>query len=477
MQAKLWSGVFNQNTNQLVEAFNASILFDYVLAKQDILGSMAHVEMLAECGYLSVDEKSTIQAGLRNLAYKIENHQIEFSIADEDIHMNIERLLSEEIGAAAEKIHTARSRNDQVACDLHLFVREKILIIMDFLLEFQKTLLNLAKEHQQTILPAYTHLQRAQPIVLSQYFLAYAAMLQRDSARLMDCWQRTNISPLGACALAGTTLNVNKNRTAELLGFDQIYHNTLDAVSDRDFMIEFCSAAAMIMMHLSRFSEDLILWSTQEFGFISFDDAFVTGSSIMPQKKNPDVLELGRGKTGSVYGALMALLTMMKGLPMAYNKDLQEDKEPLFKVIKTLEQIFPVYNALLKAMTIHKNNMMVAVEKGFLNATALADYLVQKGIPFREAHRLVGKMVANCMQRGCSLESMTLEEMQIFCETISESVYEALSISKIVALSQAAQVKEWVISKDQMEEQRGWVIDKQQRMQEIYQRFDLKGVF
>ena len=333
MKAKLWSGRFNKQTHSEVEKYTASIEFDSELAYEDILGSLAHAAMLAHSGIITADESKQLQQGLNKIAENLALGDAAFSIEDEDIHMNIERILGAQIGDLAGKLHTARSRNDQVALDLHLYLRKKIIVITELLFQLQKTLFDMANQHKAVILPGYTHLQRAQPITLAQHWLAYVAMLQRDIDRLKSCWTRVNQSPLGACALAGTTFPIDKEYVANALGFDGIYINTLDAVSDRDFVIEFMSAGSLIMMHLSRMSEELVLWSSQEFNFITFDDAFCTGSSIMPQKKNPDVVELGRGKTGRVYGALFTLLTIMKGLPLAYNKDLQEDKEPLFDVV------------------------------------------------------------------------------------------------------------------------------------------------
>ena len=392
MNRKLWGGRYTAQTNSEVEQYTASINFDVELAYEDILGSMAHAKMLSQCGILTIEENQKLQQGLQDIAKKIAHDQLQFRIEDEDIHMNIERILTESVGNVAGKLHTARSRNDQVALDMHLYLRKQIVGIVELLICLQGTLLTLAKQHVRTILPGYTHLQRAQPIYLAQHWLAYVSMYQRDRERLKNIWSRVNESPLGAAALTGTSFPIDRHYVADELGFDGIYFNTLDAVSDRDFIVEFLSAAALIMMHLSRMSEELILWSSQEFNFISFDERYCTGSSIMPQKKNPDVVELGRGKTGRVYGALFAVLTMLKGLPLAYNKDMQEDKEPLFDVIKTLLQTLSIYSPLLSTLKINKDIMRQAANHGYLNATILAEYLVKKGMCFRAAHEIVGKL-------------------------------------------------------------------------------------
>ncbi len=427
MKKKMWGGRFNKETNHEVEAYTASILFDAELWQEDIIGSIAHVEMLGECNIISKDDCLTIKNGLRKIAEMIREDTAQFSIGDEDIHMNIERMLTNLIGDVAGKLHTARSRNDQVALDLRLYVRKQLLMIIDLLLTTQTTLLHLATQHSHTLMPGYTHLQRAQPIYLAQYWLAYISMLQRDIERLQSTWLRVNQSPLGACALNGTSLPINRHYAAEKLGFDGLCLNTLDAVSDRDFVLEFLADSAMIMMHLSRLSEELVLWSSQEFNFIGFDDAFCTGSSIMPQKKNPDVVELGRGKTGRVYGSLITLLTILKGLPLAYNKDLQEDKEPLFDTVKTLKQTLSVYNALLSTIIINTDIMQKATHEGFLNATILAEYLVKNGMPFRSAHEITGKMVAVAIEKKCQLEDFSLAEMKSFSDVFNDDIYQLLA--------------------------------------------------
>ena len=467
MTKKLWSGRFNKATASEVDAFNASITFDQQLALDDIQGSLAHAQMLAHCNIISQKEYDKIKAGLLEIAQDYTDGKLDFAISDEDIHMNIERHLTDKIGDAAKKLHTARSRNDQVALDVHLYVRRQILATLDLITQLQATLLDLAQAHTTTILPGYTHLQRAQPIYLAQQFLAYIAMLERDSQRLQNNWQHANQSPLGACALAGTSLPTDRHYVAALLGFDGIYHNTLDAVSDRDFVLEFLSNASLIMMHLSRFSEELILWSSQEFNFITFDDAYCTGSSIMPQKKNPDVAELARGKTGRVYGALFSLLTTLKGLPLAYNKDMQEDKEPLFDTVKTLQTTLSIYKPLLATLKVNKENMRKAVDLGHLNATALAEYLVKAGIPFRNAHEIVGKLVAHCLNKSCRLDDLSLEELKQFSPEIHDDVFAALNIEIIVkahdlgnSKHESALVQELQIAQDKIGARQAWLQEK-----------------
>ena len=465
MKKKLWSGRFSESTHPAVDAFSASINFDHELAHEDILGSLAHVAMLKKCDIVNAVEHEKISQGLKNIAKKIAAGEITFRIEDEDIHMNIERILSEEIGDVAGKLHTARSRNDQVALDIHLYLREQIVVIVDLLLALQRTLCNLAKEHQQTIVPGYTHSQRAQPIYLAQHWLAYVAMFERDIARLKESWCRVNLSPLGACALTGTTFPIDRNFVANALGFDGIYQNTLDAVSDRDFIIEFLAASSLIMMHLSRLSEELVLWSSQEFNFISFNESFCTGSSIMPQKKNPDVAELARGKTGRVYGALITLLTVLKGLPLAYNKDLQEDKEPLFATVKTLRQTLGIYIPLLSNLTIHATTMRSAAADGHLNATALAEYLVKAGMTFRAAHETTGKMVAYCVTKQCRLEDLTLQEMQIFSPLITQRIDDVLSIERVVAACNRGRPQVSLVENEK------WVLEKKEKIQVVWDKY------
>lgn len=432
MSKKLWGGRFASATQSVVEKYLSSIHFDAELAFEDILGSLAHAEMLAHCQIISATECQQLQQGLKQIWRKLTAGELEFHIADEDVHMNIERMLTDIVGEVAGKLHTARSRNDQVALDIHLYLRKQMVEIFALLTQLRITLITQAERYQNVILPGYTHLQRAQPVFLAQYFLAYAAMFHRDGERLKNLWVRVNRSPLGAAALAGTRFRTDPERVAKHLGFDGIYSNSLDAVSDRDFIVEFLASAALIMAHLSRISEELILWSTQEFNFIRFDDAYSTGSSIMPQKKNPDIPELARGKTGRVYGALLAVLTVLKGLPLAYNKDLQEDKEPLFDTVITLRSTLEVFSPLLATLKINQEVMRQAVDQGFLNATDLADYLAQGGLPFRQAHHIVGKMVAYCTEKNCRLEDLPLEEMQSFSPQITAAIYQVLSPENIL---------------------------------------------
>lgn len=472
MQKKLWSGRFSSATNPGVEQYNASIKFDCELVYEDILGSLAHAAMLKQCAVINASDHEMLQQGLKQIAQKVMQGQVTFSIHDEDIHMNIERLLGEMIGPVAGKLHTARSRNDQVALDLHLYLRKKIVAIIDLLSQFQNTLLQLASQNADAIMPGYTHLQRAQPIYLAEHWCAYVAMFQRDIERLQDCFARINRSPLGACALAGTTFPIDRQQVAILLGFDDVYQNTIDAVSNRDFIIEFLSAAALIMMHISRLSEELILWSSQEFNFISFDEAYCTGSSIMPQKRNPDIAELGRGKTGRVYGALISLLTTLKALPLAYNKDLQEDKEPLFDTIKTLQQTLSIYMPLLATLTVNKQKMRAAVDDGFLNATALAEYLVKQGMTFRKAHETVGKIVSLCVSKNCRIEALALQEMQVFFPDLNESVYQVLVPEKIVANYQNSPLNS-AVYEEQFNANQAWVLAKIECFKAIYSQFEV----
>lgn len=429
---KLWGGRFSKGTHNLVDEFNASINFDYLLAEYDIEGSLAHVNMLGKCALISSKEAELITQGLNTIADKIKRGVVSFRLSDEDIHMNIERMLHEEIGDVAGKLHTGRSRNDQVALDVHLYLRAQITEVVSLLHEFLKIIYSLASEHIDTILPGYTHLQRAEPIRFAHHLLAYFNMFSRDVSRLCDSYVRVNQSPLGAGALAGSGVAVNPEHVASLLKFDGIYSNSLDAVSDRDFVIEFLSNASLIMMHLSRLSEELILWSSHEFSFIQLDDAFCTGSSMMPQKKNPDVCELTRGKTGRVYGALMGLLTVLKGLPLAYNKDMQEDKEGLFDTVKTIKQSLAVYTPMLASMKVNKEKMRIATETDYSNATNLANYLTYKNIPFREAHEITGKIVLHCIDNNLLLSELSLEAYFSFCDKIDSSIYQSLTIESVI---------------------------------------------
>ncbi|MEG6523363.1 argininosuccinate lyase [Desulfotomaculum sp. 1211_IL3151] len=430
---KLWGGRFQKTTDRLVEDFHSSISFDQRLYKQDIRGSIAHATMLGKVGVITEEEAKQIVTGLRQVLDEIEQGKVAFDIAAEDIHMNVEQLLTDKIGAVGKKLHTARSRNDQVAVDVRMYLKDEMNEIQALLKDLVETLLNLAEQHTLTVMPGYTHLQRAQPITLAHHLVAYTQMFMRDIERLADCYKRTNVLPLGSGALAGTTFPLDREYTAELLGFAQVSDNSLDAVSDRDFAVEFCAAASLIMMHLSRFCEEIILWATGEFAFIDLDDAYSTGSSIMPQKKNPDVAELIRGKTGRVYGSLIGLLTMLKGLPMAYNKDMQEDKEALFAAVDTVKGCLLVFRPMIATMTIHKENMAKAARGGFTNATDVADYLAKKGVPFREAHEIVGKAVFYCLQQGKALEELTLEEYKELSQVFDQDVYAAIGVEYCAA--------------------------------------------
>ncbi|TGA97831.1 argininosuccinate lyase [Sporolactobacillus shoreae] len=424
--AKLWGGRFTKSTNKLVDEYTASISYDQELAKEDIEGSLAHVTMLGECGIVTAEESQTIQDGLHKILDKIEKGEAEFSVDQEDIHMNIERMLIDEIGPVGGKLHTGRSRNDQVATDMHLYMRNKTELLIELIKDVQSALLDKAKANVDTILPGYTHLQRAQPISFAHHLLAYFWMFERDKGRLQDSIKRINILPLGAGALAGTTFPINRRRVAELLDFDDIYPNSMDAVSDRDFVVEALSACSLIMVHLSRLSEEMVLWSSQEFQFIELDDAFCTGSSIMPQKKNPDVSELLRGKTGRVFGHLVGLLTVLKGLPLAYNKDMQEDKEGIFDTVKTITGALQLLAPILETMTVKKDRMRHAVEKDYSNATDIADYLAKKGLPFREAHAITGKMVLYAIEHKRYLLDLELSEYKQFSPLFEEDIFEAL---------------------------------------------------
>ena len=429
---KLWAGRFQKETDDKVNDFNSSISFDARLYRQDIAGSIAHATMLGEQGIIAKEEADKIVATLKILLEEIEAGKVEFTKDSEDIHMTMEVLLTERIGATGKRLHTARSRNDQVAVDFRLYVKEEIPHIITMLVNLEKALVRQAEANLDAIMPGYTHLQRAQPITFAHAMMAYANMFRRDITRLEDCMERMDESPLGSGALATSTHPVDRFRTAELLGFQKPMDNSLDGVSDRDFALEFLSDCSILMMHLSRFSEELILWCSWEFKFIELDDAYATGSSIMPQKKNPDVAELVRGKTGRVYGSLITLLTAMKGLPLAYNKDMQEDKEPVFDAIDTVELCLPVFSAMIDTLTVNRANMRKAANGGFISATDCADYLAKKGMPFREAYGIVGKLVGHCVDTGHSLETLPLEEYKKVSEYFEEDVYDALSLETCV---------------------------------------------
>ncbi len=428
-----WGGRFSEGVDAFVARFTASIDFDRRLYRHDIQGSMAHAQMLHQAGILSEDELIAITSGLEGILDDIEQDRIDWSIELEDIHMNIEARLTDRIGAAGKKLHTGRSRNDQVATDIRLWLRDEIDALSEELKRLQSGLLDVAEREADTIMPGFTHLQTAQPVTFGHHLMAWYEMLVRDYERLQDCRKRVNISPLGAAALAGTTYPIDREFTASALGFDRPSRNSLDSVSDRDFAIEFCAAGALIMTHLSRMSEELVLWTSAQFNFIDLPDRFCTGSSIMPQKKNPDVPELVRGKTGRVNGHLVSLLTLMKSQPLAYNKDNQEDKEPLFDTVDTLKDCLRAFADMVPHIQARKESMLEAARRGFSTATDLADYLVRRGMPFRNAHEVVGKAVAFGIQEGRDLSEMTLAELQVFSDTIEQDVFDVLTLEGSVS--------------------------------------------
>lgn len=430
--SKLWGGRFTKQTDQLVEEYTASISFDKELAEEDIQGSLAHVTMLGQCGILPADDVEKIKDGLLKVRQSILRGDHQFVVADEDIHMSIEKALIDEIGPVGGKLHTGRSRNDQVATDMHLYLRKRVVEFVEQLRKLQEALIGQAKMNLDTIVPGYTHLQRAQPILFAHHLMAYVSMFGRDIERLQDSYKRIDALPLGAGALAGTTFAIDRHFTAQQLNFGRVYENSLDAVSDRDFIVEFLSHASLIMTHLSRLSEELILWSSTEFQFVELDDAFCTGSSIMPQKKNPDVPELVRGKTGRVYGNLVGLLTVLKSLPLAYNKDMQEDKEGMFDTVKTLQGALQLFASMIETMKVRKENMRRAVNQDFSNATDIADFLVNKGMPFRQAHEVIGKTVLYCIQQGKFLLDLKLDEFKQFSSLFDERIYDVLQPEAVV---------------------------------------------
>ncbi len=430
--AKLWGGRFSKATDGLVDDFNSSIRFDGRMYAQDIQGSQAHAEMLGRQGIIPAQDAALIVKTLGEIKEDIEAGKVEFAIDAEDIHMNIETLLIARIGDVGKRLHTGRSRNDQVALDIRMYLRHELDVIAGMVKALRLTILDLAEKNLSTIMPGYTHLQKAQPITLAHHLMAYYEMFRRDGERLLDCRKRMNQMPLGSGALAGTTYPLDREFVAEKLGFDGITQNSLDGVSDRDFVCELAFDLSGIMMHLSRFSEELILWSSHEFSFIELDDAYSTGSSIMPQKKNPDVAELTRGKTGRVYGSLLGLLTMMKGLPLAYNKDMQEDKEQIFDAVDTVKMCLPVFERMLATLRVREEKMLAGAKGGFTNATDVADYLVKKGLPFRDAHGVVGRMVAYCIEKDTVIEALSPEEMQTFSPLIDEDIYQAISLETCV---------------------------------------------
>lgn len=433
MSEKLWGGRFSESTDALVEKFNASIDVDKRLYTSDIEGSIAHLKMMAHQAMIPQNEADALIQGLETVRGKMDHDEIEFTDRLEDIHMHVESALGEVCADTAKKLHTARSRNDQVALDVRIYLKEQTQELIDLLNGFQAALVTLADRHRETIMPGYTHLQRAQPVLFAHHLLAYYEMFKRDVQRLEDSLTRVDVMPLGAAALAGTTFPIDRQFTCDVLGFAKVSDNSIDTVSDRDFIMEFISHAAICMIHLSRLSEELILWSSSEFSFITISDAFTTGSSIMPQKKNPDVAELVRGKTGRVVGNLVAILTTMKSLPMAYNKDMQEDKEPLFDTVDTLRICLDVYTRMFEHIEVHVDNMRKACRQGFLNATDFADYLVNQGIPFRKAHAVAGKAVAFAIRQDKTLDELTLDEMNSFSQLIKDDIYTFISLDQMVA--------------------------------------------
>ena len=430
--AKLWAGVTDGVTSSLADDFNSSIAFDSRMYKQDIMGSVAHAAMLAKQGILTREEADTLSEGLYGILADLESGALTFDMTAEDIHMFVESTLTERLGDVGKKLHTARSRNDQVALDLRLYLRDEATEVLSLIKGVIRALCEKAEENTDTIMPGYTHLQRAQPVLFSHHLLAYCAMLKRDCQRLADCVKRMNASPIGCCALAGTTYDTDRAYEASLLGFDSVVENSLDGVSDRDFALEMLSAFAILMMHLSRLSEEIILWASWEFKFVSLSSEYTTGSSIMPQKKNPDMAELIRGKTGRVYGDLMALLTTLKGLPLAYNKDMQEDKEAIFDALDTVKLCLSIAAPMIASMQANRENMKKAAQKGFINATDLADYLVKKGLPFRTAYKISGSLVAKCIEENRVLEELTLEEFKAASALVEADVYTEIALETCV---------------------------------------------
>ncbi len=430
--SKLWGGRFQKQTDKLVEDFHSSIGFDQKLYQEDIQGSLAHAKMLGAQKIVSPEESAKLVAGLKELSKEIAAGKIEFDPAAEDIHMNIETLLTAKLGSVGKKLHTGRSRNDQVALDIKLYLKKEVGNLQSLLVDLQETILKIARQNLTTIMPGYTHLQKAQPITFAHHIMAYFFMFQRDLGRFADCQRRADTCPLGSGALATTTFALDRPMVAKELGFADVTHNSLDGVSDRDHIVEFQAAASILMMHFSRLCEEIILWSSDEFGFITLDDAYSTGSSIMPQKKNPDVAELIRGKTGRVYGNLLGILTTLKSLPLAYNKDMQEDKESFFDTIDTLKGCLLTISPMLATMKINEKKMLSAAKGGFTNATDVADYLAKKGLPFRKAHHIVGQIVFYCLEEKINIETMTLAQFQKFSPIFSEDIYPAISLQTCV---------------------------------------------
>ena len=430
--AKMWAGRFSKEVDEKVNDFNSSISFDARMYRHDIRGSMAHAQMLGEQGIIEKHESEKIIEGLKGILADLDSGALHFDPNAEDIHMFVEQVLTERLGDTGKRLHTARSRNDQVALDIKFYLKDECDEICKLTYELIETLIATAQEHYDTVMPGYTHLQRAQPVTFAHHIMAYAQMLTRDLGRLADTKKRMDRMPLGSCALAGTTYPLNRKRTAELLGFEDITYNSLDGVSDRDYCIELASAVSILMMHLSRFSEEIVMWCSWEFKFIELDDAYSTGSSIMPQKTNPDITELIRGKTGRVYGDLMTLLSMMKNLPLAYNKDMQEDKEAIFDAIDTVKLCLSTFIPMFRTMTVLKGNMRKAAAKGFINATDCADYLVKKGMPFRDAYKITGTLVARCIELDTTLEDLDIKEYKKLTDVFDEDVYKAINLETCV---------------------------------------------
>ncbi len=428
----MWAGRFSKEVDEKVNDFNSSISFDARMYRHDIRGSMAHAQMLGEQGIIEKHESEKIIEGLKGILADLDSGALHFDPNAEDIHMFVEQVLTERLGDTGKRLHTARSRNDQVALDIKFYLKDECDEISKLTYELIETLIATAQEHYDTVMPGYTHLQRAQPVTFAHHIMAYAQMLTRDLGRLADTKKRMDRMPLGSCALAGTTYPLNRKRTAELLGFEDITYNSLDGVSDRDYCIELASAVSILMMHLSRFSEEIVMWCSWEFKFIELDDAYSTGSSIMPQKKNPDITELIRGKTGRVYGDLMTLLSMMKNLPLAYNKDMQEDKEAIFDAIDTVKLCLSTFIPMFRTMTVLKGNMRKAAAKGFINATDCADYLVKKGMPFRDAYKITGTLVARCIELDTTLEDLDIKEYKKLTDVFDEDVYKAINLETCV---------------------------------------------
>ena len=429
---KMWQGRFKKEEDERVNDFNSSISFDSRMYKQDITGSIAHARMLGKTGIIEESESEKIVEGLKGILHDIESGNLEFDSKAEDIHMFVEQVLTQRIGDAGKRLHTSRSRNDQVALDLRMYLLENIKTVKSKLIYLMNTVIEKAKQNTDTVMSGYTHLQRAQPITLAHELLAYAQMFKRDIMRLDDCYERTDVMPLGSCALAGTTYPIDRAFVKEQLGFAEITQNSIDGVSDRDFVLEFAFDLSLIMMHLSRFSEEIILWCSSEFGYMELDDAFATGSSIMPQKKNPDIAELVRGKTGRVYGSLTTLLTVMKGIPLAYNKDMQEDKEAIFDALDNTLLCLEIFAEMLSTASFNKDKMRAGAGFGFINATDCADYLVKKGLPFRSAYKIVGELVAVCIEKGYSFETLPLDEYKAVSDVFENDVYKAVDLDVCV---------------------------------------------